>query len=1079
MVSLSSGQPRAGSVVPTFSRLVAIVLAFSGASTSSSFSSSSIFATGGLRSFDNYGIVGAKAEAASGKSWLPHFETSDPDCWSKNGLVDWEQYRREFFDSVKEVHNIDAGFVLSETFQRRWLRILERFPEALAECPLGSIASSLLAAAWQQKRWQLVVPLPAYFVQTPGLDLVSRDVVELTRLVNFRVMVTTEWPIFKILCSLNLSDEKPVVDDNNQPQSCDDLSVSGYPAPFILETINTFTTYAENKGLQAAKFLKELDPMIYGMMKDPREFGSVFLSNCPSGALSIATVSCILALMASPSLFEKFERIVQMLFDLQLGVLVQKETMDWKVFCMMHALSTFRLRSYDLAFRFEEMVLEKEPLAAIGGESRGTRGITGGNSNSSAILYSGMLPSWRVVTEGQGYLLPEPRMEERPDLGQGHKAEHAIILSPSTMATTQKSAQGEGKAEVDAGGKVGVEDVRGSVTDTARGFTWVNLVSSSAASSSTAETVAQSRSLQRVDLLATEAEFEAAKTDRAKIIAKVRARAEMGSVVQHDATSDRFLPALVQNQELYAWLADHFFPMAAERTAAPSSILGSWSSTASSDSSENPHIYLSAVGGKMMQPYVPGFIRRFFLELGLKGLILAGLDEEGVAACRQEKARFTTTMNNQAEDPYKTLLCLDSQQGHVIYNKHRWIPVLLSMHIDVLWLDFDIFLLQDPVKHIKSLVPDLEKKGRLDYEVKKARGLPLDYPNMLPTQQVSHHPDEPYGFDTDSVEDLTDAVEVQIRSPDFEKQYSRANVKKIYRDARSAKAYIPLRDPKHDSTSGSATTTSEDLPDIYVTEHYDALCMNSGVFFVRASGRTLRFFLEFLRWQFDHVFADNQNGFDAMFQHSCADSYTPISFASAGVTYGLLDVERSYLCAEGWHGPSVADAILFHFWTSDFDHKNKRRDGSTIRMKKKDYFQLFYGCDQVDETRKGVCLRDEREIVSLLEDLRYPRFKILEKCAVMTTGINDLIEAKTGSAASGSSLKPNHQDFEQRRRKAVEALNRKKKEDAQLVALKNDYGVDYAELQGIIIELQQRVQDLTGTVAIQQQQIGQLQQALR
>ena len=59
------------------------------------------------------------------------------------------------------------------------------------------------------------------------------------------------------------------------------------------------------------------------------------------------------------------------------------------------------------------------------------------------------------------------------------------------------------------------------------------------------------------------------------------------------------------------------------------------------------------------------------------------------------------------------------------------------------------------------------------------------------------------------------------------------------------------------------------------------------------------------------------------------------------------------MCAEGWHGPSVADAILFHFWTSDFDHKNKRRDGSKIQMKKKDYFKLFYGCEQSDEARKG------------------------------------------------------------------------------------------------------------------------------
>ncbi len=72
---------------------------------------------------------------------------------------------------------------------------------------------------------------------TPILELVGRDVVELLRLVNFRVLITTEWPLFKILCHLNFDQALQAVDENNGPQQCGELSVSGYPSQFILDTI--------------------------------------------------------------------------------------------------------------------------------------------------------------------------------------------------------------------------------------------------------------------------------------------------------------------------------------------------------------------------------------------------------------------------------------------------------------------------------------------------------------------------------------------------------------------------------------------------------------------------------------------------------------------------------------------------------------------------------------------------------------------------------------------------------------------------------------------------------------------------
>lgn len=52
-----------------------------------------------------------------------------------------------------------------------------------------------------------------------------------------------------------------------------------------------------------------MDPLIFGLIKDPRDYGSFFMPKCPSGAMAIAAVSCILALMASPPLFEKFHHI--------------------------------------------------------------------------------------------------------------------------------------------------------------------------------------------------------------------------------------------------------------------------------------------------------------------------------------------------------------------------------------------------------------------------------------------------------------------------------------------------------------------------------------------------------------------------------------------------------------------------------------------------------------------------------------------------------------------------------------------------------------------------------------------------
>ncbi|CAD7924423.1 unnamed protein product [Amoebophrya sp. A25] len=82
------------------------------------------------------------------------------------------------------------------------------------------------------------------------------------------------------------------------------------------------------------------------------------------------------------------------------------------------------------------------------------------------------------------------------------------------------------------------------------------------------------------------------------------------------------------------------------------------------------------------------------------------------------------------------------------------------------------------------------------------------------------------------------------------------------------------------STTASSTSTVLEhhrpqglQEDILVTEHYDARCINNGIFSVKASPRTVLLFLVFLDWLHTNAFAENQNGFDAMLGHTLRDSF--------------------------------------------------------------------------------------------------------------------------------------------------------------------------------------------------------------
>ena len=160
--------------------------------------------------------------------------------------------------------------------------------------------------------------------------------------------------------------------------------------------------------------------------------------------------------------------------------------------------------------------------------------------------------------------------------------------------------------------------------------------------------------------------------------------------------------------------------------------------------------------------------------------------------------------------------------------------------------------------------------------------------------------------------------------------------------------------------------------ELLVTEHWDARCLNNGLFYVRASYRTLIFFNLFLRQIYINPYTDNQNLFDAFLSHSTLDTAVPD--ARPLLRYALLDIDRQFGCAEG-HASATEDGLVtFHFWASDFRTREAAetekgvsaasgrivaRDGvervEKVRAKKDELFEIFFseaaqvGVVEVDE----------------------------------------------------------------------------------------------------------------------------------
>ena len=167
--------------------------------------------------------------------------------------------------------------------------------------------------------------------------------------------------------------------------------------------------------------------------------------------------------------------------------------------------------------------------------------------------------------------------------------------------------------------------------------------------------------------------------------------------------------------------------------------------------------------------------------------------------------------------------------------------------------------------------------------------------------------------------------------------------------------------------------------EMLVTEHWDARCLNNGLFYVRASYRTLVFFMLFLKQIYFNPYTDNQNLFDAFLSHSTLDAAVPD--ARPILRYSLLDIDQKFGCAEGHGNRADVDSeqglVTFHFWASDFrtretaetaeESEKRQSDGAErivarngvervakVRAKKDELFEIFFG--EAAQKQQGVPL---------------------------------------------------------------------------------------------------------------------------
>ncbi|CAE7448072.1 clpX [Symbiodinium sp. CCMP2592] len=372
---------------------------------------------------------------------------------------------------------------------------------------------------------------------------------------------------------------------------------------------------------------------------------------------------------------------------------------------------------------------------------------------------------------------------------------------------------------------------------------------------------------------------------------------------------------------------------------------------------EDPEVmvYVTAVGGLPFANYITGFIKRA-LVVGLPALIVACMDQDAFAKCNQAVAN--AELDVYRESPKETtVLCVPAVEGHVIYIKHAFLPMLLSAAIDTVWIDFDTFILQEPSAQLRA-----------------ARDAPA---RILPQRS-----------------------RVRFGSFLFDNTTDLCSLSKIC-------------DPRQYWTYNLTSTTPESALDhqgveVLVTEHWDARCLNNGLFYVRATYRTLVFFALFLRQIYVNPYTDNQNLFDAFLAHSTVDSAVPE--ARPILNYALLDIENKFGCAEGHVNeapPGHEDGLAtFHFWASDFRTREAageenstavrivNRNGvervAKVRAGKDDLFEIFFGPAAQAAYSKGV----PEAGAAFIQQVRAPKPNWKGMCAVTAVGVEELVDER-------------------------------------------------------------------------------------
>ncbi|CAE7530724.1 clpX [Symbiodinium necroappetens] len=372
---------------------------------------------------------------------------------------------------------------------------------------------------------------------------------------------------------------------------------------------------------------------------------------------------------------------------------------------------------------------------------------------------------------------------------------------------------------------------------------------------------------------------------------------------------------------------------------------------------EDPEVmvYVTAVGGLPFANYITGFIKRA-LVVGLPALIVACMDQDAFAKCNQAVA--DSKLDLFRESPKETtVLCVPAVEGHVIYIKHAFLPMLLSAAIDTVWIDFDTFILQEPSAQLRA-----------------ARDAPV---RVLPQRS-----------------------RVRFGSFLFDNKTDLCSLSKIC-------------DPRQYWSYNLTSTTPESALDhqgveVLVTEHWDARCLNNGLFYVRATYRTLVFFALFLRQIYVNPYTDNQNLFDAFLAHSTVDSAVPE--ARPILNYALLDIENKFGCAEGHvneAAPGHEDGLsTFHFWASDFRTREAageenstaarivNRNGvervAKVRAGKDDLFEIFFGPAAQAAYANGV----PEAGAAFIKQVRAPKPNWKGMCAVTAVGVEELVDER-------------------------------------------------------------------------------------